>query len=433
MTRADSPLAGRLIFVVGCRRSGTNWLQRVLSARPDVVGMPTETHLFSHGLAPLAERFQHTTPNLPKTNVSYMSRDGFLDALRDLSDRVFLENLPFIDPDARHLVERTPWHVYHLELIADVYPDAPIVHIIRDGRDVARSLLSTSWGPDTMEGAAEEWRSSVAAGRSAGASIPRYVEVFYERLLVDPEVELRSLYEGVGLELRPETMDRALSLAQASYNVDPLFPKIGSGKWRTALSPSELRTFDRIAGGLLEELGYQREPPPAASPREAVTRAAARVRSGARAARHPRHRIETALERAQARRSSLRFDHTATMAQRLQVALSPGGRELVEELLTPDARVRIVDAGVSWSGQGEGAIARLREFAAARGALWTHPLTVDTHPGVDTFTVIGRYRFPDGSTWSRTLVLTFRSERIDGVTLYSDPVAAEPGAGPPTG
>src|SRR2546430_2928195 len=122
MSRADSPLNGRLIFAVGCRRSGTNWLQRILTARPDAAPMPTETHLFSHAVAPLQERFQHTTPDLRKTAVTYMSRDAFLDAVRDFADRVFLENLDLIAPDARYLVERTPWHVYHLDLIANVYP-----------------------------------------------------------------------------------------------------------------------------------------------------------------------------------------------------------------------------------------------------------------------------------------------------------------------
>jgi hypothetical protein len=431
VTRADSPLKGRLIFALGCRRSGTNWLQRILAARPDVVGMPTETHLFSDGLAPLEERFQHTTPNLPKTAVTYMSRDGFVDALRDFADRVFEENMPLIAPDAHYLVERTPWHVYHVGLIAEVYPDAPIVHIIRDGRDVARSLLSTSWGPDTMEGAAEEWRSSVVAGRSAGASLPRYVEVFYERLLSNPEAEIRSLYERLELEMTPEVMERVLIEADGAYNVDPLFPKIGSGKWRTALSPSDLRTFDRVAGELLEELGYQREPPPAAGAVETLARTAARIRAGARAAARPRRTIGAAFDRSAARRSSLRFDHTATMAQRIQAALGPGSRESFDELLTPDARVRIVDAESSWSGRGDEATARLREFASAHEAVWAHPIAAVPHPGADTFTVVGTYGQADGAVWSRTLVLTFGGERISSVALYNYPVAAQANARTP--
>ncbi len=434
MPRADSPLKGRLIFAVGCRRSGTNWLQRILTARPDAVLMPTETHLFSHVFAPMEERFQHTTPDLRKTAVTYMSRDGLLDALRTFADGVFLENLELTSPDAQYLVERTPWHVYHVRLIADVYPDAPIVHIIRDGRDVTRSLLSTSWGPDTMDAAAEEWRSSVTAGRTVGASLPQYVEVFYERLLSNPEVEIPALYERLGLELTDSMLERVLAESRGAFNVDPLFPQIGSGKWRTALSARDLRTFDRIAGELLEELGYTREAPPTASPAEAAGRLGARARTAARAAARPRKAAEKVVERMHARRLSERYDHIATMSQRFQAAVGPSAPEPVDVLLTRDARVRIVDGGVAWSGRGEDAVTRLKQFASEHQTRWAKPINAESYPGTDTFTVVGRYRGDDGQAWRRTLVLTFAEELIQSVALYThavvpdEPVASAAGS-----
>src|SRR5207247_457946 len=99
------------------------------------------------------------------------------------------------------------------------------------------------------------------AGRDAGASLPRYVEVYYERLLTDPEPQIQALYEAVGLEITPDVLELVMAEARNAYNVDPLFPEIGSGKWRSALSGADLRTFDRVAGKLLEDLGYRREPP----------------------------------------------------------------------------------------------------------------------------------------------------------------------------
>ena len=59
MSRADSPLRGRMIFNVGARRSGPTGSSAFVTAHPEVAAVPSETHLFSHGIAPLFERFQH--------------------------------------------------------------------------------------------------------------------------------------------------------------------------------------------------------------------------------------------------------------------------------------------------------------------------------------------------------------------------------------
>lgn len=423
MASSDSRLGGRIIFAVGARRSGTNWLARILSARPDVMGMPSETYLFSRGIAPLAKLFQHATPGLPKTAVTYMSRDAFREAARAFVDRVFEENLVVANaPDAGYLVERTPWHVYNLDLIAEVYPEAPIVHIIRDGRDVARSLLSKDWGPATMELAAEEWRSSVTAGQAAGESLPNYVEVFYEELLADPEAGIRSLYDRLALDPSPEALERAVVESRSAFNVDPAFPWIGSGKWRTAIAPADLRAFDRIAGPLLEELGYDRESPPPGGTRERLPRLALAVRDQARALGRPRQAIAALAERRLAQRSGGLLERNAALLQRLQDELARGHYAVLDELLTPTASIRVVDDGDAWDGRGPVGSARLRTTLHGhyeRGAL---PLTGYVHPGRDTLTVVGTYRLKDGSAWSRTLVVNVEGGRIGGLALHRHPL-----------
>src|SRR3954447_4475813 len=172
-----------MIFAVGARRSGTFWLHRILSAHPEVEGVPAETHLLSHGVAPLFERFSHGLRSNPQVGKIWMDRAELLDATRDFCDRAFLAQL---ESPTHYLVDRTPVHVFHLDLISEIYPDARVVHIIRDGRDVARSLVAKNWGPDTIREAATEWRDAVLGARAAKHPA-RYVELFYERLLQDPE------------------------------------------------------------------------------------------------------------------------------------------------------------------------------------------------------------------------------------------------------
>jgi hypothetical protein len=105
MSRADSPLSGRMIFNVGARRSGTHWLQRVVTAHPEVSAVPSETHLLSHGIAPLFERFQHSLRSSSTVGKVYVDREAILDATRDLCDVVFME---FMEAGTSRIAERTP-------------------------------------------------------------------------------------------------------------------------------------------------------------------------------------------------------------------------------------------------------------------------------------------------------------------------------------
>lgn len=240
-----------MIFNVGARRSGTYWLQRITCAHPAVAEVPSETYVFSHGIAPLMERFQHDDRGSQTVGRVFADRERLIAAVRNLCDTVFKE---FVEAGQTHAAERTPWHVYHLPLIAEVYPDARFVHIIRDGRDATRSIVAQSWGPNTVEEAAEEWRSSVAAGRKAAPALgERLLEVRYEDVLADPRAAITRIYAHDGLD---GGIDEALVAAGEEANIGAHDKRIGSEKWREAWGQRELNEFDRVAGDLLRELGY---------------------------------------------------------------------------------------------------------------------------------------------------------------------------------
>jgi Sulfotransferase family len=251
VSRADSPLRERLIFNVGARRSGTFWLQRIVSAHPDVAAVPSETHLFSHGIAPLFERFHHGDPDSPQVGSMYIDRERLLDATRDFCDAAF----ETFRGDHECVAERTPLHALHVDLISDIYPDSRIVHIIRDGRDAVRSLMTQRWGPGSIAAAAEEWRASVSAARDAGIDAHRYREVRYEEMLDAPEKTIAAIYGWLGLRTTDETLERGLAEARARANVGPR-TGVGTRKWEPEWGERELAEFERVAGGLLRELGY---------------------------------------------------------------------------------------------------------------------------------------------------------------------------------
>ena len=244
MSRAESPLRGRMIFNVGSRRSGTFWLQRIVTAHPGVSAVGSETHLFSHGIAPLAERFHHAALGSAQVGSTFIERDALLDALRDFCDAVFA---PMIEPGRARLAERTPLHALHTGLIGDIYPDGRIVHIIRDGRDVVRSLLAQQWGPENVAEGAREWRAAIETARAGAGDSARYLEVRYEDLHADPATRISGLYHWLGLPVDDAILEHALAEAKVERNLDPqgtrpLARASGAPRSRPRTSPRSRRS-----------------------------------------------------------------------------------------------------------------------------------------------------------------------------------------------
>jgi hypothetical protein len=143
---------------------------------------------------------------------------------------------------------------------ARVWPDCQLVHVVRDGRDVAASHLRGRrwWGYRDVEQAARCWLEVVDGARD----LPTVV---YERLVEDPRATLEVLLDDLGISwsaavLAHTAADHALlanphehpSAAEVSR---PIYSE-AAGRYRRDLSAAELRAFEAIAGNALERLGY---------------------------------------------------------------------------------------------------------------------------------------------------------------------------------
>jgi hypothetical protein len=405
VSRADSPLRGRMIFNVGSRRSGTFWLQRIVTAHPQVSAVGSETHLFSHGIAPLAERFHHAALGSGQVGSTFIERDPLLDALREFCDTVFT---PMLEPGKSRLAERTPLHALHTGLIADIYPDGRIVHIIRDGRDVVRSLIEQQWGPENVAEAAREWRTAVETARAGAGDSNRYLELRYEDLHVDPANRIAGLYRWLELPVDDAILERALVEGKVERNLDPRRTPAGSGKWRGVFTPEDLAAFEEVAGDVLYDLGYERLSAEGSRPRQ---RLRARLRrNGANGDRPVAvKRAGSDVEAQQHFDALLDAFHTAP--------------ERAGELLGEQATVRVVDGGVERAAGGQGArellVGTLRSDTALRG----HQVRGDVHPEPPLFTVFLRYETPDGPA-DRVLVARLEGDRVRDLALYRPEVGA---------
>jgi sulfotransferase family protein len=262
--RKDSPLRDTMVFSFGARRSGTWWLQRIISAHPAVAAVPSESFFFSRAIAPLLDCFQDIDRNAPSTGRIYAERELLLDATRDFCDRIFSQ---FAEGGTRRIAERTPWHVEHIDLMNALYPDAYYIHIVRDGRDSARSLSSMDWFTGSLEDAAAEWRRSVLAAREAERPA-RFLEVRYEELMSEPASLIPVLYDFLDLRTNQGVMEAALAEARLELNTDRQ-TSVGTEKWRTLMSAEDQAVVLRTAGDALVAYGYASEAERAAALRGA--------------------------------------------------------------------------------------------------------------------------------------------------------------------
>lgn len=214
----DGPARGpRHVFIVGCHRSGTTWVQLLLAQHANIA-TSQETHLFSAYLGHAMRVWEREEKALDdRRNVGLTAVIGWEDvrtAWRAFTDTVFSAVIS-THPAADLLVEKTPAHVVWAKQILALYPDAAFVHVIRDPRDVVCSLRSAGgswgrhWAPTNVSDGARPWRERVEAGLGIPRLTSRYHEVRYEDLTRNAAATLAELYLFLGLSVEPEFCERA--------------------------------------------------------------------------------------------------------------------------------------------------------------------------------------------------------------------------------
>lgn len=137
-------------------------------------------------------------------------------------------------------VDTTPDNVHRAEALHRMYPDLVVVNMIRDGRDVAASVVSRGWGTDDHGKALKQWGQRVLAGHRALQQLPgeQVITIQLEHLVgPEGEADYRRLLTVLGIEDEPKMrrfFDEEMT-AEAS----------NSGRWRRDLSDREQAAIDR--------------------------------------------------------------------------------------------------------------------------------------------------------------------------------------------
>jgi hypothetical protein len=279
-------------FVVGMNRSGTTLLRMMLDAHPDLT-IPPETH-FVPDLIKAAREPDATADDALAAMKSarewgdfgfsddeMLGRLGALDAIEPgPAVRTFYEAYMEQQGKARW-GEKTPTYVQKMKLIQRALPEARFVHVIRDGRDVALSVLDRTVRDLTAADIAGRWQKKIIKAREDAPKLHHYVEIRYEDLILDTEPVLRRVAEFCGLpwddamlEYHERSGERLKEMARAlpgdgrakELSVErrmathamttkpPSADRVA--RWRTQMPAEQRAEFEAVAGDLLAELGY---------------------------------------------------------------------------------------------------------------------------------------------------------------------------------
>lgn len=320
------PESPPVFFLTGRAKSGTSWLMQMLDAHPDILCKGEGRFFGRHHMRNDPEqariKLQPTSLYGAMANSEYLrawiersvwsknaGAEEHLVNLTGLAIDYFLTRR--LSESGKKIVgDKTPFTgVEVVREIAEIRPDAKLIHIIRDGRDVAISAVHHMWNhalqeggfhklmPEELEkrdayrsdpqtfiesgrsiftgrqlaGTARNWAETVSRTMRDGSELlgDNCAKIRYEDLLERPEEEVRRLLEFLKADIGEETVRHCVETASFEKRTkgrergredSTAFLRKGvAGDWKNIFTDEDKRVFKEEAGDLLIELGYEKD------------------------------------------------------------------------------------------------------------------------------------------------------------------------------
>jgi LPS sulfotransferase NodH len=269
-------------FVVGVDRSGTTLLSLMLDAHSRIA-IPYESNFFvryyqqKELFEDLKDRNDRlalvksilSTPYVKKWDWKITPEEVIdLDKCSNLQNTISQIYQAYADSFGKDIWgEKSPLYTEHIYLLNDLFPSARYIHIIRDGRDVALSIMQRWWGPNDFANAIRYWNRTIICARKMLKMLPkeRYIEVRFEDLVSNPANEIKKITDFIGVDFEEKMVSGYTKTAQQKvgerihqHHVHLTKPPSSSQayKWKKTLKPVDQAIAYQIAGDTLVELGY---------------------------------------------------------------------------------------------------------------------------------------------------------------------------------
>lgn len=270
----DHPLRQQ-VFIGGCSRSGTTLLGAMLGAHQDAICTP-ESHFkvdvlraaaADGGLdmaAALEAVRRHWRFKIWETPLAETAVPPLNGSFADLMGCIVGQYARLQGkPEATIWVDHTPENISYAHTLISQFPQAKLIHIVRDGRAVAASIMPLDWGPNSIVKAARWWMRMVSFGLAAESALgpERVMRIRYEALLADPEAVLRPLCRFLGIEYQPQitlpTGFKPPRYTTAQHTLIGQKPDTSlATRWQNKLTARQIEIFENQTRDYLTFLGY---------------------------------------------------------------------------------------------------------------------------------------------------------------------------------
>lgn len=260
------------IFIGGADRSGTTMLGSLLQCIPGSCTTP-ETRFkselswndypsFLEYKCALAKSYRFKISGL---NTSVFDQYEINDEAEFLRAYVF----EWAGTPVDYWIDHTPNNLQMIRHLVTLFPCSYFIHIIRDGRAVANSILPLTWGENTAAAAAKGWINKTCYGFAAQSMFPeRTMLVRYESLVENPVGEVQRILDFVGVDCCLASADDLVlnhRFVPRSANEHLAVGKLPQlefvNKWKAELTAVQIRDFEYYAGALLTLLDYKLQNP----------------------------------------------------------------------------------------------------------------------------------------------------------------------------
>lgn len=301
----------RPIFIVGYMHTGTTLLRKVIGRHSDVYSVRAETMFFDQLANSIARRFPNLSDDAAHEEfIRYLVKMTTFDwpPITEAEARFEVQQL---QPDealirriitsARHIrdhtaifvhvfssiasavgkshwLEKTPSHIFWVDQILAAMPNARIIEMVRDPRDVLASkktrknsdwsdrygehvgdLMKTSVGYDPLRDSLG-WRAAIRAGSKAAREHPdAFLRMRYEDLVSNPEHQTRQLCNYLGIEFEPSMLEvgRSNSTVESGKGREQGIDQSAVGKWRGRITPDIVSLCQMINRDEMKGLRYE--------------------------------------------------------------------------------------------------------------------------------------------------------------------------------
>ncbi len=144
-----------------------------------------------------------------------------------------------------HFVEDNTWNILWFDQILELLPDAKLVHIYRDPRDVVASFVKMVWAPSNPEQAAIFYRDLMESWWKVRSRVPQkqYMEISLESIVAEPEIQIRKIAEFWNIPFHKALLQTDLSRSH-------------SGRYKKDFTASQISKVEDILSDVLNKLGY---------------------------------------------------------------------------------------------------------------------------------------------------------------------------------